>query len=95
MRPTVKSRVVKIGLPALVALAVIAWYAWSHDAFKFSARDEAAAVDAAPEDRVAAGIVKFAESKWKVAGIQLAPVARTTLPQTQRVTGTLALNEDR
>ncbi|MEO8271014.1 MAG: efflux RND transporter periplasmic adaptor subunit [Aureliella sp.] len=41
------------------------------------------------------GMVKFAESKWALAGIRFAAVESKNIPQTQEVTGVLALNEDR
>ncbi len=68
---------------------VAGWYVWSHSASKSPAEGETAAEDKAAHEVTASGVVKFAETKWKVAGIQLATVARTTLPQSQRVTGTL------
>ncbi|MEJ7593264.1 MAG: efflux RND transporter periplasmic adaptor subunit [Planctomycetaceae bacterium] len=96
MSPAIKSRIVKISTIVISAVALVAgWYVWSHSASTSPAKGETAAEDEAAHEVTASGTVRFAESKWKVAGIQLAPVARTTLPQTQRVTGTLTLNEDR
>ena len=46
-------------------------------------------------DREEAGVITLAKTKWDIAGIRLEPARRQTLQPVIRMTGKLALNEDR
>lgn len=88
-----------LALTALVVLAIVsalgvAYYvagATSTD----SDLEHADRTEATTEESIGAGLLDFPKSRWPVAGIRIENVATKSLPQIERVTGTLALNEDR
>lgn len=59
-----------------------------------TAPDQGAASESSAEHE-AGGVVKLAKAKWNTAGIRIEPAQRQTLRPTIRLTGKLALNQDR
>lgn len=75
---------------AIVSVLVLAYFLTMSKSSS-SDRDQVTRTDATTES----GLLDFPKSQWPVAGIRTENVSTQTLPQIERVTGTLALNEDR
>lgn len=88
----------------------VGWFAWAFVAvlsaaagsgatwFTFvggSRRGPEGAEHSPPAEEPHPGAVTLAKAQWKIAGLRVEPVRRTTLPRVVRVTGKIALNEDR
>ncbi len=83
-----------LAVVAIVSALGVAYYATmsksSHSDLEHGARTEATT-----NESTGSGLLDFPKSQWPVAGIRIENVTTQTLPQVERVTGTLALNEDR